>query len=464
MRLRLVAAAGVLLVVAGMLVITRADAGLVRERTSVDGMPVSVLRPSGDGPFPGVVVVHGFSGSSRLMDGIGIAFARAGWLAALPDLPGHGANPASLGEADLPREVLEVVDWLDERADVDQVAMLGHSMGAGAVVEAAAQRPELPVVALSLPSAESLDPEIEALVLVGGSEPARFAEAAEQAGELGFATGTVSGAEHLSILFRTQTLRTSLDWLDEAVGRSSPPVDGDWRLLGVGAAYLGSALLFWPLSAWVVRPPGARSGMRGTASRVPRWVAVPVAGLVAGGVLAAVPALGESVPLLVGGYLAAFFALTGLGVHLTGRRLERPFAAPVASGLALGAYSGLAVAVPAQLAWAQVSLAGPRSLAIAALVGAILLFAWAELALSDRYGYPSVVAARLLLSGVLAVLAVAGAAPGFLLLLLPLVALVLPWFGAYGVRVARLSGSPLGGALAQAPALALLVAVTTPLA
>ena len=151
MRLRLVAAAGVLLVVAGLLVIVRADAGLVRERTSVDGIPVSVLRPAGDGPFPGVVVVHGFSGSSRLMDGIGIAFARAGWLAALPDLSGHGANPESLGEADLPGEVMDVLDLLDERADVDQVAMLGHSMGAGAVTEAAARRPELPVVALSLP-------------------------------------------------------------------------------------------------------------------------------------------------------------------------------------------------------------------------------------------------------------------------------------------------------------------------
>jgi dienelactone hydrolase len=93
----------------------------VRERTSVDGIPVSSVRPAGDGPFPGVVVVHGFSGSSRLMDGIGIAFARAGWLAAMPDLSGHGANPESPGvEADAGEdEVHGVLDWLDERDDVD---------------------------------------------------------------------------------------------------------------------------------------------------------------------------------------------------------------------------------------------------------------------------------------------------------------------------------------------------------
>ena len=69
-----------------------------------------------------------------------------------------------------------------------------------------------------------------------------------------------------------------------------------------------------------------------------------------------------------------------------------------------------------------------------------------------------------LLVAVRAALAVGGAAPGFLTLLVPLVALLLPWFGAYGVRMRQLTGSPLAGALAQAPSLALLVAVTTPLA
>jgi hypothetical protein len=74
------------------------------------------------------------------------------------------------------------------------------------------------------------------------------------------------------------------------------------------------------------------------------------------------------------------------------------------------------------------------------------------------------VLARLLLAGVLVGLAVTGLAPGFLLLLAPVMALVLPWFGAYGVRVTRLTGSPLAGALTQALPLGLLVAMTTPLA
>ena len=448
--------------VVGMVVLVRADDGLVRERTTIDGTPVTVLRPPGEGPFPGVVVAHGFSGSARLMDGIGIAFARAGWVAAMPDLAGHGANPQSLSDADLAGEVLDVLDWLESQDEVGAVAMLGHSMGAGAVTEAAAGRPGVPVVALSLPSADDVAEDLTAFFLVGSAEPARFGEAAEQAAAMGYPTQTVSGAEHITILFRTQTLQASVGWLDEAVGQAPSTVMPDWRMLGVGTAYVGSALLLWPLSTWVVRPGVGR--MLGRPARLRRWMALPLAGLVAGGVLALAPSVGELVPLLVGGYLAAFFALSGVVLWGLSRRLERPTLAAVVPGVLLGTYAGFAIAVPAQLGWAQVSLTGERGLAVAALAGALALFAWADLALDDRYGYPSMVGSRLLLTAVLGALAAIGAAPGFLLLLLPLVAVVLPWFGAYGVRVARLSGSPLAGALTQAPPLALLVAVTTPLA
>jgi hypothetical protein len=78
--------------------------------------------------------------------------------------------------------------------------------------------------------------------------------------------------------------------------------------------------------------------------------------------------------------------------------------------------------------------------------------------------YGRMVATRLLLAVVLVGLAVTGVAPGFLLLLAPVMALVLPWFGAYGTRVTRISGSVLAGAVTQALPLALLVAIATPLA
>lgn len=461
MTSRLLAAAGVLLMALGLLVVVRADDGLLRERVVVDDVPVTVLRPPGSEPGPAVVVVHGFSGSSTLMDGIGIAFARDGWVVAMPDLAGHGGNTAGLTDADLAAEVRVVGDWLAAQPDVSEVALLGHSMGAGAVTEAAEQDAR-PVVALSLPSAAALEPGLDAVFLVGSLEPARFGMATGEAAERGYDTATITGAEHISILFRTQTLQTAVAWLDAAVGRAvGTDVQSDRRMFGVAAAYLGSALLFWPLSGWVLRHRVDR--VQGPGSRVPLWVGLPLAAAAAGGLLAVLPALAHIVPLLVGGYLAAFLALTGGLLGVLSRRWERPSAQALVAGATLGGYAAVSVGLPAQLAWAQVSLAGARGVALLGLLVAVVVFTWGEGLLADRAGYGSVVLSRLLLAGVLAGLAVLGAAPGFLLLLLPIVAVVLPWFGAYGVRVTRLSGSPLAAALVQAPPIALLVAITTPI-
>jgi len=47
-RALMVAALGTVLVVVGVLVIVRADDGLVRERAVVAGLPATTLRPPGD--------------------------------------------------------------------------------------------------------------------------------------------------------------------------------------------------------------------------------------------------------------------------------------------------------------------------------------------------------------------------------------------------------------------------------
>jgi hypothetical protein len=443
-------------------VIVRADDGLVREREVAAGLPVTTLGPDAAGAPRAVVISHGFNASGRLMDGLAIAVARAGWLAVVPDHAGHGANHDSLTDADLPAEVTAVVDAvrageLTGGTEVETVALLGHSMGAGAATQAADDL-GTPVMALSLPSADDLPTDLSAAFAVGRLEPSRFRQAAAAAGDLGYPVTTIDGAEHISILFRTQTIDEVVTWLASVVGREPTPVAADTRLTGVAAVYLGSALLFWPVSAAVTRRrPKAEHVLGG---RLPPWLGPPLAGVAAGAVLAVLPALGTVVPLLVGGYLAAFFALTGLAMLPLTRRIERPSAAAL-PGLLMGGLAVVAVAVPAQLAWAEVSLSGVRGLSVAALAVAFLAFAWAELMLGG--GYVAMLVGRLLLVAVLAVLAVLGAAPGFLTLLVPVVALLLPWFGAYGVRMSRLTGSPLAGALAQAPSLALLVAVTTPL-
>jgi dienelactone hydrolase len=466
---------GLGLVLAGAAVLLSADDGLVRERTVVDGVPVTTLRPDGDGPFPAVVVAHGFSGSSTLMDGLGIAFARDGWVAALLDFRGHGGNATGLGELDgrgLEDDLRAVQQWVADRDDVEgEPALLGHSMGAGVVTRVAADDDVPGTVALSLGSADDLPlagrgPQ-SLLLLTGSAEPDRFQQARQDAADKGYQTGTIAGAEHISILFRTATLTQSVEWLDDAVGRpTAGAATADWRMPAVGAVYLGSALLFWPLSGWLLRSSAGQVAERGR--QLPVWLAAPLAGLVSGGVLAVLPTIGEVVPLLVGGYLAAFFALAGVLLWGLSGRWERPSPRAVGGGAALGVYAAATLALPAQLGWAQVSIAGPRGPSLLALVAAVLLYAVGETLLAWRpeaaLGYGRVLLARLLLAATLVGLAVTGVAPGFLLLLAPVMVLVLPWFGAYGVRVSRLTGSPLAGAVTQALPLGLLVAIATPLA
>jgi hypothetical protein len=159
-------------------------------------------------------------------------------------------------------------------------------------------------------------------------------------------------------------------------------------------------------------------------------------------------------------------ALTGLAAWAVSARVEPVATRPVLGGLGLGLYAAVTVAVPAQLGWAEVSLAGPRAWSALALVVAFGLYAYGEglLAWRGTLGYGRMVTGRLLLAAVLVALAVTGVAPGFLLLLAPVMVVVLPWFGAYAVRVTRLSGSVLAGAIAQALPLALLVGIATPLA
>ncbi len=467
---------GTLLLVLGLGVLVTADDGLVRERAAVDGVPVTVLRPEGEGPFPTVVVVHGFSASGRIMDGIAQAFARDGWLAAVPDLRGHGANATGLGAtgaagaAGLQDDLETVSDWLAQRPDAQTPpALLGHSMGAGAVTRLAAdETPRPPTVAISLPSAEDLPAaasgDWDLLALVGSAEQPRFLEAADTVQRLGHDTGVVPGAEHISILFRTQTLESSVLFLDAAVGRvPAGPVAPDRRMAGVALAYVGSALLFWPLSAVVARRHEPR--VRGRTGWWPGWLAAPLAVAAAGAVLALLPRLGEVVPLVVGGYLAVALFLAGLLLLGLARRYDPPTGSSVAAGLLLGAYVALTLAVPAQLGWAEVSLSGTRGWSALALALAFGVYALGELLVAWRPGvtYGRMVLARLLVAATLVALALTGLAPGFLLLLAPVMAVVLPWFGAYGVRVTRLSGSPLAGALTQALPFGLLVAVATPL-
>ncbi len=98
-------------------------------------------------PTPAVVVLHGWGGNAQMMLPLAAALHRAGFAALFIDARCHGLSDDD-DFASLPRfaeDVSQACDWLrahasDAAIDPTRIALLGHSVGGGAVLLAAAWR------------------------------------------------------------------------------------------------------------------------------------------------------------------------------------------------------------------------------------------------------------------------------------------------------------------------------------
>jgi dipeptidyl aminopeptidase/acylaminoacyl peptidase len=101
-------------------------------------------------PYPAVIVMHGWGSNAALMLPLAQPLHAAGFAALFIDARCHGASDGDTF-ASLPRfaeDVEHAFDWLAARPDMDarRIALLGHSVGAGAVLLVAARRPEVAAV------------------------------------------------------------------------------------------------------------------------------------------------------------------------------------------------------------------------------------------------------------------------------------------------------------------------------
>ena len=126
-----------------------------------------LLVPRGRGPFPGVVLNHGYIEPSTYVTGQGLAreqdyLARAGFVVLHTDYRGHaGSDPAAplsretrLGYT---RDTIAAVKALrrEPYVDPDRIAMLGRSMGGGVTLNALVARPGLVAAAVVYASVSS---------------------------------------------------------------------------------------------------------------------------------------------------------------------------------------------------------------------------------------------------------------------------------------------------------------------
>jgi hypothetical protein len=315
------------------------------------------------------------------------------------------------------------------RPDVDpaQVVLLGHSMGAAAVVRVGAADPSIAAtVAISLGDGAALvrpGPR-HLLLIVGALEPVGIQAATRDALAAhpdGRRMVRVPLVEHAGVLFADRTHREAARWFDDVLGHRPQRhvLAAKDRLVPAGLLLLGLLLL---IAGVLVRPrgtplaavPGPPRGadLRWLAGAV---LAAPVAGL-AGGALAS-----RTLPSTVSGYLIGYAA--GAGTVLAAvacRRVSagrpRPAALAACAGFAVAGTA--AVVVPIHAGLTSVAPYGSHAWLVALLASAVaLLLGGAHAAAGPPYS----VVVLALVSAPLPVAAAAGLAPGFLALVAPLV-------------------------------------------
>ncbi|MEI2611446.1 MAG: alpha/beta fold hydrolase [Candidatus Promineifilaceae bacterium] len=256
----------ILLVLALLLMLTswvqvrQARSGLVLRRLTREGIPMLYLAPQAVNDVPGVLIAHGFGGSKQLMLTYGHVLARAGYAVLLWDFDGHAANSAPLNmEGDALQQNLEAAyQELIAQPEVDatQVALLGHSMGSGAVMTAGINNVARyhAVVAVSPTGAEVTSTAPRNLLLQAGALEPQFAanartllaaaggENEDMAGGRGRAFTRIPGVEHITILFSPDSHQAALTWLNRTFGHTTTSTYHDNRILWYAIHFLAGTV------------------------------------------------------------------------------------------------------------------------------------------------------------------------------------------------------------------------------
>lgn len=360
------AIASLLLILAAWIGIATARSGLTIRSLERQGVPMVFVAPPATN-VPGVLVAHGFAGSKQLMLGYAHVLAHGGYGVMLWDFKGHGANSSPLAPGDLQADLDAAYTALVAQPEVDasRLALLGHSMGSGAVMSAGIRHLDRysATVAIS-PTQAAVTPQAPRnLMLQVGSGEGQFIENAQQllqaAGgkneNLGAGKGRslmiVPGVEHITILFSKASHHGALRWLNATFNRPlvRPYVDLRFGWYGLHlVGWLGLLAAFAP--AWRVPAP------QRLAKPLRAWEGLLLAPFAAIGILLLVSRgsdLSSLGGLMVGGALGLWFLIAGsawLGIIA---HLPRPKAKAIALGLGLFVILWLGFGAMAQVVWLQ---------------------------------------------------------------------------------------------------------------
>jgi alpha-beta hydrolase superfamily lysophospholipase len=452
---------------------------------------------------PAVLLVHGYTADRASLGVLARRLARNGYAALAIDVRGHGANrrgfTQDLEGAGLFEDLAAAADWLRGSSYVDgsRLAVIGHSMGAGAALRFAERDVALDAAVMISGGWALLGPHRppNALFVYAAGDPQRIRDAApavaarlagvaaaedgERYGDFGARSAVraleIPGTDHGTILWSAHAAREIVAWLDASFGapRGVEPELAEPRavpalllalalplaLVGIGRA-AGSVAPAWPHRAASAR--GLPALALGLALALPAVAVAPLASF-----------LGMDVADVLGAWLFYAGLLLAAGVALRGERVlprvgERA-AGGAARGLAAGgaAFAGAYALVAPLGVLAHGLVPTPERALAAALLAALLLpFFLASETLLRRGGAWQALALGLL--GKLLVLAVlvagifAEIVPAVLLLLLGALAAVFVVAEIAAAALYARSGNLLASAVLQAALLGWTIAALMP--
>jgi pimeloyl-ACP methyl ester carboxylesterase len=469
----------------------------------VGATPVTVFETTGAPPGPPVVIAHGFAGSEALMRAFAITLAKNGYTAVTFDFLGHGRHPEPLrGDVRAEDGVMpamigqigEVADFARELTGAERIAVLGHSMASDLIVRFAQDQGDAvaAVVAISMfaPTLDAQSPN-NLLVIVGNLEAQALKDEAIRAVQFvadqpvvegvtfgDFTAGTArravyaSGVEHVAVLYSSEGLLETVQWLDTAFARAGQEriaAIGPWILL----LFVGLVLLARPLSRLlpvVADPPmGADLPWRRL------WLPALLPPVVTPILLRFVPT--DMLPLLLGDYLVTHFALYGLLTWAALRWFAEP--KPADDLTPLIDYGRLALSALAVLLYAvlvvglsidrfvTVFLPIPERLPLVAamLLGTIPYFLadeWLTRGRTAARGAYPLTKLAFLLSLAFAI-ALDFERLFFLAMIVPIILAFFVVYGLFSAWTYRQTGHPFSAGLANAVAFAIAIAVTFPM-
>jgi pimeloyl-ACP methyl ester carboxylesterase len=327
-----------------------------REGVIVDSFVVSAEQPTSVVAIlpenvdraPVVLLVHMYSGSKEMMQGIAFALAKLGIACYLLDLPGHGVSPTrfEFGQMESRLATIRAVyDYLLEEKVLDgRVAVVGHSMGGALTGQLAVTETEIDgavsISGVSFPGISENRPK-NYLILAGEYDPPGIAKWARQAfrevgGEELSQVDTLRGSfrdrsarklvvvphtDHVMMVFHPTVIREIENWLARVFALETPTsgyeMRGWWLLL----AHVALVMLFFPLvsfvSKWVLvqKTEAARFNSDAPPPSLVRIALAFILGVLSSLVVLSVGGPFQVIRLATADYLVTFLALVGVTAY-----------------------------------------------------------------------------------------------------------------------------------------------------